>query len=87
MPSSRPRRFRRNRRRTSRIELGTGVIDMRYENPLYMAEEDSWAQADARDQVGYLDGGLDRFGRSYAGEPEPSCRSSPGRPPWPVGGQ
>ena len=25
--------------RTERIELGTGVIDMRYENPLYMAEE------------------------------------------------
>ncbi|WP_299956366.1 LLM class flavin-dependent oxidoreductase [uncultured Modestobacter sp.] len=25
--------------RTQRIELGTGVIDMRYENPLYMAEE------------------------------------------------
>jgi alkanesulfonate monooxygenase SsuD/methylene tetrahydromethanopterin reductase-like flavin-dependent oxidoreductase (luciferase family) len=25
--------------RTRRIELGTGVIDMRYENPLYMAEE------------------------------------------------
>lgn len=25
--------------RTSKIELGTGVIDMRYENPLYMAEE------------------------------------------------
>jgi len=25
--------------RTSRIEVGTGVIDMRYENPLYMAEE------------------------------------------------
>ena len=25
--------------RTSRIEIGTGVIDMRYENPLYMAEE------------------------------------------------
>lgn len=25
--------------RTSTIELGTGVIDMRYENPLYMAEE------------------------------------------------
>jgi len=22
----------------SRIEIGTGVIDMRYENPLYMAE-------------------------------------------------
>src|SRR5690606_3136259 len=25
--------------RTSRIEIGTGVIDMRYENPLYFAEE------------------------------------------------
>lgn len=25
--------------RTRRIEIGTGVIDMRYENPLYMAEE------------------------------------------------
>jgi alkanesulfonate monooxygenase SsuD/methylene tetrahydromethanopterin reductase-like flavin-dependent oxidoreductase (luciferase family) len=25
--------------RTNRIEIGTGVIDMRYENPLYMAEE------------------------------------------------
>lgn len=25
--------------RTSRIELGTGVIDMRYENPMYMAED------------------------------------------------
>lgn len=24
--------------KTERIELGTGVIDMRYENPLYMAE-------------------------------------------------
>ena len=27
------------RARTSRIEIGTGVIDMRYENPLYMAED------------------------------------------------
>src|SRR5690625_4183830 len=25
--------------RTSRIEIGTAVIDMRYENPLYMAED------------------------------------------------
>ena len=25
--------------RTSRIEIGTGVIDMRYENPVYMAED------------------------------------------------
>ncbi|MFC0681839.1 LLM class flavin-dependent oxidoreductase [Lysobacter korlensis] len=28
------------------------------------------AQADAKDQVGYLDGGLARFGRSYIGEPD-----------------
>ena len=25
--------------KTSRIEVGTGVIDLRYENPLYLAEE------------------------------------------------
>src|SRR3954452_20654966 len=25
--------------RTNRIEIGTGVIDMRYENPLYMVED------------------------------------------------
>src|SRR6201995_447232 len=25
--------------RTSKIEIGTGVIDMRYENPLYMVED------------------------------------------------
>ena len=25
--------------KTSRIEIGTAVIDMRYENPLYMVEE------------------------------------------------
>lgn len=31
---------------TSRIEVGTGVIDMRYENPLYLAEE-----AAALDQI------------------------------------
>jgi alkanesulfonate monooxygenase SsuD/methylene tetrahydromethanopterin reductase-like flavin-dependent oxidoreductase (luciferase family) len=29
----------RPERKKSRIEIGTGVIDMRYENPLYMAEE------------------------------------------------
>jgi len=29
--------------RTKRIEIGTGVIDMRYENPLYMAEDASAA--------------------------------------------
>ena len=25
--------------RTKRFEVGTGVVDMRYENPLYLAEE------------------------------------------------
>ena len=25
--------------KTSRIEIGTAVIDMRYENPLYMVED------------------------------------------------
>jgi len=25
--------------KTKRIEIGTAVIDMRYENPLYMAED------------------------------------------------
>jgi len=47
--------------RTSRIEIGTGVIDMRYENPLYMAEE-----AAAADLIG---GGRLQLGVSR-GSPE-----------------
>jgi alkanesulfonate monooxygenase SsuD/methylene tetrahydromethanopterin reductase-like flavin-dependent oxidoreductase (luciferase family) len=40
--------------RTRRIEIGTGVIDMRYENPLYMAEEAAAADllSDGRLQLG-----------------------------------
>ena len=40
--------------RTSRIEIGTAVIDMRYENPLYMAEDAGAADllADGRLQLG-----------------------------------
>ena len=37
--------------RTSRIEIGTGVIDMRYENPLYMAEEAGGADAISCDRL------------------------------------
>ena len=49
--------------RTSRIEMGTGVIDMRYENPLYMAEE-----AAATDLIS---GGRLQLGISR-GSPEPA---------------
>ena len=51
--------------RTSRIELGTGIIDMRYENPLSMAE-----QAAAADLIsaGRLQLGVSR------GSPETSLR-------------
>src|SRR5580765_7262753 len=52
--------------RTKRIEIGTAVIDMRYENPMYMAED-----ARDQDQVGYIDANTRAiFGRSYAAEPD-----------------
>jgi alkanesulfonate monooxygenase SsuD/methylene tetrahydromethanopterin reductase-like flavin-dependent oxidoreductase (luciferase family) len=53
--------------RTSRIELGTAVIDMRYENPLYMAEDAAAADliADGRLQLGVS-----------RGSPEPALRGS-----------
>lgn len=40
--------------KTSKIEIGTGVIDMRYENPLYMAEDAGAADliSDGRLQLG-----------------------------------
>src|SRR5678809_1811713 len=48
--------------KTSKIEIGTGVIDMRYENPLYMLED-----AGAADLIseGRLQLGISR------GSPEP----------------
>jgi alkanesulfonate monooxygenase SsuD/methylene tetrahydromethanopterin reductase-like flavin-dependent oxidoreductase (luciferase family) len=53
--------------RTSRIEIGTAVIDMRYENPLYMAED-----AAAADLIA---GGRLQLGISR-GSPEPALRGS-----------
>src|SRR6202008_4466408 len=49
--------------RTSRIEIGTGVIDRGYENPLYMAEEAAAADL--------LAGGRLQLGLSR-GSPEPA---------------
>jgi alkanesulfonate monooxygenase SsuD/methylene tetrahydromethanopterin reductase-like flavin-dependent oxidoreductase (luciferase family) len=49
--------------RTSRIEIGTAVIDMRYENPLYMAEDAAVADLIA---AGRLQLGISR------GSPEPA---------------
>src|ERR1700744_6034513 len=43
--------------KTSRIEIGTAVIDMRYENPLYMAEDAGAADLIA---VGRLPLGISR---------------------------
>jgi alkanesulfonate monooxygenase SsuD/methylene tetrahydromethanopterin reductase-like flavin-dependent oxidoreductase (luciferase family) len=53
--------------RTSRIEIGTAVIDMRYENPLYMAEDA--ASADL------ISGGRLQLGISR-GSPETALRGS-----------
>jgi len=53
--------------RTSRIELGTGVIDMRYENPLYMAEEAAVTDL--------ISGGRLQLGLSR-GSPETALRGS-----------
>jgi alkanesulfonate monooxygenase SsuD/methylene tetrahydromethanopterin reductase-like flavin-dependent oxidoreductase (luciferase family) len=53
--------------RTSRIELGTGVIDMRYENPLYAAEEAAATDliSDGRLQLGVSRGSPETSLRGY----------------------
>jgi alkanesulfonate monooxygenase SsuD/methylene tetrahydromethanopterin reductase-like flavin-dependent oxidoreductase (luciferase family) len=53
--------------KTKRIEIGTAVIDMRYENPLYMAEEAAAADV--------LSGGRLQLGISR-GSPEPAYRGA-----------
>jgi alkanesulfonate monooxygenase SsuD/methylene tetrahydromethanopterin reductase-like flavin-dependent oxidoreductase (luciferase family) len=61
--------------RTSRIELGTAVIDMRYENPLYMAEDSGAADliAGGRLQLGISRGSPEQVidGFRYFGYPPP----------------
>ncbi len=62
--------------RTSHIEIGTGVIDMRYENPLYMAEDAGAADliSGGRLQLGISRGSpeqvVDGF-RHFGHEPAP----------------
>lgn len=53
--------------RTSRIEIGTGVIDMRYENPLYMAEDAGAADliSDGRLQLGVSRGSPEQVVDGY----------------------
>jgi alkanesulfonate monooxygenase SsuD/methylene tetrahydromethanopterin reductase-like flavin-dependent oxidoreductase (luciferase family) len=53
--------------RTRTIEIGTGVIDMRYENPLYMAEEAAVADL--------VSGGRLQLGISR-GSPEPAYKGA-----------
>ncbi len=53
--------------RTSRIEIGTGIIDMRYENPLYMAEDAGAADliAGSRLQLGISRGSPEQVIEGY----------------------
>jgi alkanesulfonate monooxygenase SsuD/methylene tetrahydromethanopterin reductase-like flavin-dependent oxidoreductase (luciferase family) len=53
--------------RTERIEVGTGVVDMRYENPLYMAEEAA--------ETDLISGGRLQLGISR-GSPEPALNGA-----------
>jgi len=61
--------------KTSKIEIGTGVIDMRYENPLYMVEDASAADliSGGRLQLGISRGSPEQVidgWRSFGYEPE-----------------
>ncbi len=65
--------------KTSRIEIGTGVIDMRYENPLYMAEDAGAADiiAGGRLQLGISRGSPEQVidGFRYFGYAPPEGKS------------
>jgi alkanesulfonate monooxygenase SsuD/methylene tetrahydromethanopterin reductase-like flavin-dependent oxidoreductase (luciferase family) len=65
--------------KTSRIEIGTAVIDMRYENPLYMAEDAGAADliAGGRLQLGISRGSLEQVidGWRYFGYQPPEGKT------------
>ena len=82
----RSRCWRRSAARTSRIEIGTGVIDMRYENPLYMAEEAAAADliSDGRLQLGVSRGSPEtalRGSEAFGYVPAPTGSATP---TWPA---
>ena len=69
--------------RTERIEVGTGVIDLRYENPLYLAEEAAAVDLISRGRLALGGGrGAPPPGRRGA-EGVRDTRAPPPRPPPP----
>src|SRR3981189_2509657 len=76
--------------KTSRIEIGTAVIDMRYENPLYMAEDAGAADliSGGRLQLGISRGSPEQVidGWRYFGYAPPAGETDAdmGRPPTQV---
>ena len=67
--------------RTTRIEIGTAVIDMRYENPFYMAEDAGAADiiAGGRLQLGISRGSPEQVidGSATSAMPRPRARATP----------
>ena len=72
--------------RTSRIEIGTAVIDMRYENPLYMAEDAGAADiiAGGRLQLGISRGSPEQVIDGWRTSATNPPRARPMRT-WPAG--
>ena len=76
--------------KTRRIEIGTAVIDMRYENPMYMAKDAGAADiiSGGRLQFGISRGSPDQVidGWRYFGYVPPEGRNRRGHGPAPRGG-
>ena len=70
--------------RTSTIEIGTGVIDMRYENPLYMAEDAGSADliSGGRLQLGISRGSPEQVIEGYRYFGYVPAEGGPTRPTW-----